>query len=202
MTIQPPTPAPSGRALAKAIVFALLVAVAVLVTTVLPAEFGIDPLGTGRALGLLDLYASESAAAAPAVVLPTEGGPVFAQVNPYKADSREFTLGAYGTLEFKYQLASGAAMLYEWKATEPVSFDFHTERAGNPAASDTFEKGEASGKRGAYIAPYTGIHGWYWKNNSDRDVRITLTSTGFYPSAKLFLDGGAGQDVALTDGSR
>jgi hypothetical protein len=115
---------------------------------------------------------------------------------------REFTIGAYGTLEFKYQLAGGAAMLYEWKATQPVSFDFHTEREGNPDASDTFEKGEASEKRGAYIAPYAGIHGWYWKNNTDREVRITLTSTGFYPSAKLFPDGGAGQDVALTDGPR
>jgi len=199
---QPATPAPSGRALAKAIVVALVISATVLVTTVLPAEFGIDPVGTGRAFGLLDLYAAESAAAAPAVILPTEGGPVFTQLNPYKADSREFTIGAYGTLEFKYQLAGGAAMLYEWKATEPVSFDFHTEREGNPDASDTFEKGEASEKRGAYVAPYAGIHGWYWKNNTDREVTITLTSTGFYPSARLFRDGGAGQDVALTGESR
>ena len=202
MNTQPATPVPSGRTLAKATAVALLIGIGVLVTTVLPAEFGIDPIGTGRAFGLLDLYAAESAAAAPAVILPTEGGPVFTQLNPYKADSREFTIGAYGTLEFKYQLAGGAAMLYEWKATEPVSFDFHTEREGNPDASDTFEKGEASEKSGAYIAPYTGIHGWYWKNNTEREVRITLTSTGFYGSAKLFVEGGAGQDVALTGESR
>ena len=193
---------PSGRALAKATFVAFVIGAAVLVTTILPAEFGIDPVGTGRALGLLDLYASESAAAAPSVILPTEGGPVFTQVNPYEADSREFTIGAYGTLEFKYHLAEGAAMLYEWKSTEPVSFDFHTEREGNPDASDTFEKGEASEKRGAYVAPYAGIHGWYWKNNTDREVAITLTSTGFYPSARLFRGGGAGQEVALTGAAR
>lgn len=181
---------------------ALLLGGAVLVTAVLPAEYGVDPVGTGEALGLLDLYASESAGAVPAVIVPTEGGPVFTQVNAYKADSREFTVGAYGTLEFKYQLGAGAAMLYEWKATEPLSFDFHTEREGNPDESDTFEKGEAAEKRGAYVAPYAGIHGWYWKNNTDRDVTITLTSTGFYSSARLFLDGGAGQDVALTGTSR
>jgi len=181
---------------------AMLLGGAVLVTTVLPAEFGLDPVGTGRVLGLLDLYASESAAAAPAIILPTEGGPLFTQASPYKADSREFTIGAYGTLEFKYQLAGGAAMLYEWRATEPLRFDFHTEREGNPDASDTFEKGEASEKRGAYIAPYAGIHGWYWKNNSDRAVKITLTSTGFYPAAKLFVDGGAGRDVPLAGESR
>jgi hypothetical protein len=193
---------PSGRALAKATVAALLVGCAVLVTTVLPAEYGMDPVGTGQALGLLDLYAAETAAAAPAVILPTEGGPVFTQASLYKTDSRKFIVGAYGTLEFKYQLDRGAAMLYEWKATQPVSFDFHTEREGNPDASDTFEKGEASEKRGAYIAPYAGIHGWYWKNNTERDVTITLTSTGFYPSAKLFRDGGAGVDVALAEEPR
>ena len=202
MDTQLATPVPSGRALAKATVVALLIGIGALVTTVLPAEFGVDPIGTGRALGLLDLYASESAAAAPAIVLPTEGGPVFAQVSPYKADSREFTIGAYGTLEFKYQLAGGAAMLYEWRATEPVSFDFHTEREGVPDAGDTFEKGEASQKRGAYVAPYAGIHGWYWKNNTEREVTIALTSTGFYPSAKVFRDGGAGVDVALADEPR
>jgi len=197
MTTHSATTVPSGRALAKATIVPLVLGGAVLVTTVLPAEFGVDPVGTGRALGLLDLYASESAAAAPAVILPTEGGPVFTQPSPYMTDARAFTIGAYGTLEFKYQLAGGAAMLYEWKATESVSFDFHTERGGTPDEGDTFEKGEASEKQGAYIAPYAGIHGWYWKNNTDRDVRITLTSTGFYPSARLYRDGGAGEDVAL-----
>jgi hypothetical protein len=196
------TAVPSGRALAKATLVAICLGGAVLVTTVLPAEFGVDPVGTGQAMGLLDLYASETAAAAPAIILPTEGGPVFTQASPYKSDAREFTIGAYGTLEFKYQLEAGAAMLYEWKASEPVSFDFHTERDGNPEASDTFEKGEASGKRGAYIAPYAGIHGWYWKNNTEREVTVMLTSTGFYPAAKMFRDGGAGVDVALTDEPR
>ena len=189
---------PSGRALAKATLIALLAGCAVLVTAVLPAEFCLDPLGTGRALGLLDLYASESAAAAPATIAPAPEGPVFTQVAAFNADSREFTLGAYGTMEFKYRLDEGSAMLYDWKATEELSFDFHTEREGNPDDSDTFEKGEASEKRGAYVAPYAGIHGWYWKNNTDRDVTVTLSSTGFYLSARLFRDGGAGQDVPLT----
>lgn len=197
-----PEEIPSGRALVKAMTVALAISGALLVTVLLPAEFGVDPVGTGRALGLLDLYASESAAAAPATILPTEGGPVFTQGGPYKADSRVLTLGAYGTLEFKYQLAGGAAMVYEWKASVPVSFDFHTEREGAAGGGNTFEKGEASEKRGAYIAPYAGIHGWYWKNNTEQDVTIALTSTGFYPSAKMFRDGGAGVDVALTDGPR
>jgi len=70
MNTQSATAVPSGRALAKATIVAMLLGGAVLVTTVLPAEFGLDPVGTGRVLGLLDLYASESAAAAPALLPP------------------------------------------------------------------------------------------------------------------------------------
>jgi hypothetical protein len=202
MTTHSAATVPSGRALAKATIVALCLGGAVLVTTVLPAEFGVDPVGTGQAMGLLDLYASESAAAAPAVILPTEGGPVFEQTSEYRADSREFTVGAYGTVEFKYQLDAGAAMLYEWKASEPVGFDFHTERDGNPDASDTFEKGEVAEKRGADGAPDAGVQGWDWKNNTEREVTVALTSTGFYSSAKVFRDGGAGVDVVLTNGPR
>ena len=43
--------APSKRALAKATSIALLVALILLFTAVLPAEYGFDPLKTGKALG-------------------------------------------------------------------------------------------------------------------------------------------------------
>jgi hypothetical protein len=184
-------PAPSGRSLLKATLVALVAAAIVLVVAVLPAEYGIDPLGAGRALGLDQLYAAEeavaTAAAAPAVIKPTEGGPVFAQFADYRVDSREFTLGPGEGMEFKYELDKGATMLYAWKANQYVDFDFHTEPEGKPSsASDSFEKGEAVQKRGAYVAPYNGIHGWYWENKGDRPISITLTTAGFYDEARLF----------------
>jgi len=43
--------APSARTLGKACATAVLAAAVILVVAVLPAEYGIDPLGTGRALG-------------------------------------------------------------------------------------------------------------------------------------------------------
>jgi len=184
-----PTPqAPSGRALAKATAVALVIAAVVLVTTVLPAEFGIDPLGTGRALGLNNLFGAGGAAAGPATIVPDGAGPVHPQLNEYRVDSREITIGPYQGLEFKYDLDKGASMLYSWKANAFLDFDFHTEPAGKPPeASDSFEKGQAAQKRGAYTAPYDGIHGWYWENTTDREVTLTLTSVGFYTSARLFL---------------
>jgi hypothetical protein len=185
-------PAPSGRALLKATIVALIVAGLVLVVAVLPAEYGIDPTGAGRALGLTALYeaeqTAETAAAWPAAFAPAEGGPVFPQNNEYRFDTREFKVAPNTGMEFKYDLDKGATILYSWKATGFVNFDFHTEPAGKPPeASDSFEKGEAVQKKGGYTAPYDGIHGWYWENPTDREVTVTLTTAGFYTEARLFL---------------
>ena len=46
---------PSKSAIVKATVIALAVATLILFTAILPAEYGIDPLRTGAALGLLGL---------------------------------------------------------------------------------------------------------------------------------------------------
>src|SRR5262249_20335915 len=48
---------PSGKRLLKSVLAAIAVAAVVLVAFVLPAEFGIDPIGAGRALGLTAIHA-------------------------------------------------------------------------------------------------------------------------------------------------
>ena len=52
--------APSGQRLAVSVGVALIVAAIVLVVAVLPAEYGIDPTGLGRAMGLTELNAPAS----------------------------------------------------------------------------------------------------------------------------------------------
>jgi hypothetical protein len=172
-------------------------AAAVLVTAVLPAEYGLDPVGTGRALGLLDLYAAE----APPVT-PREGGPVFPQAGDYRLDVRQLTVPSLGSIEFKYDLAKGAALLYTWRASAPVDFDFHTEPADAPGASQTFERGEAVEKSGFYAAPYDGIHGWYWENFNDRDVTVTLEAAGFFSEGRLFLSEAPPERITIPARSR
>jgi hypothetical protein len=184
---------PSRRSIAKASAVAFAVAMLVLVTAILPAEYGIDPLGTGRATGLLDLY---QAATAP--IAPDAGGPVTPQANTYRVDARQLTVPSLGSVEFKYQLAKGESFVYSWRASAPVDFDFHTEPAGRPAeASETFERGEAAQKQGIYTAPYDGIHGWYWENLFDTDVVVTLEAAGFFTEGRLFLANAAPQRVVI-----
>jgi len=187
---------PGAGSIARATALAAAVAAVVLVTAVLPAEYGIDPLGTGRATGLLDLYEAEQAPP-PAIAAAAEG-PIQSLAIDYRYDSRELTVPSLGSIEFKYQLAKGAPVIYSWRATAPIDFDFHTEPAGRPSsASETFERGEAMEKRGFYTAPYDGIHGWYWENLTDADVTITLEATGFFSEARLYIGDMPPQRLAI-----
>ena len=203
-TANPTPPAPSTGKLLKATLVALVAAAVVLVVAVLPAEYGIDPLGVGRATGLMALFEAGAEAeqdAAPARVAPSlEGGPHFPQLYQFRTDVREFTIAPGTGMEFKYNLDKGQTMLYAWKASNFVEYDFHTEPEGLPSeASDSFDQGSAAQKRGAYTAPYNGIHGWWWENTGTRDVTVTLETAGFYDEAMLFMPKTPPQNVEIPE---
>ena len=190
------TETPSTWTLVKAMAVALVVAAVILVTIVLPAEYGIDPLGTGAATGVINLSQAQ-----PPPIVASASGPIRPQPADYKVDTRQFGLLPYGGyVEYKYQLEAGAAMLYTWKATGEVNFDFHTEPAGKPpSASDSFERGTASEGRGSYTAPYAGIHGWFWENAGETPVTVTVTTAGFYTAAKEFREDGTTVEHPVQD---
>jgi hypothetical protein len=156
---------------------ALVAAAIILVTAVLPAEYNIDPLGTGRLLGLSDLAGAATS------------GAIKRQDAAYKTNTASFVLGPYEFVEFKYRLEQGATMVYSWTATGPVIYDFHSEPEGAPAGyAESFDKAQSPAAHGSYTAPFSGIHGWFWENPNSKLVTITLTTAGFYSSAQEFRD--------------
>lgn len=174
---------------------ALLVAGLVLVMFVLPAEFAVDPLGTGARTGLMDLgitgqqvEALETSAGA-----PTAGQPaiVAAQERPFQQETVEFKVGPRQWVEYKYRLDKGEALLYSWKTTAPVNVDFHAEPDGGPRGyAQTYETMQAAtAASGTMTAPFSGIHGWYWENTTDQEITVALTSSGYYNIAHEFRDG-------------
>jgi hypothetical protein len=176
--IEPPRREVSGRKVFAATMAALVLAAVALVTAVLPAEYGIDPIGTGRLLGLTAL-----ADARPGVLSP--------QPQAFREDSVEFVLGPFESVEYKYRLEMGATMVYSWQSTGALTFDMHSEPENAPEGyAESFEKAEAEASHGTYIAPFSGIHGWFWENRGQRDVTVTLTTAGFYTGAIEFRDGG------------
>jgi hypothetical protein len=167
----------SPRKIAAATGVALATAVLVLLTAVLPAEYGIDPLGAGRVLGLVAL-----AEASPGVIAP--------QASEFKRDAIEFVLGAYEAVEYKYRIDRGGSMLFSWRATGTVRYDFHSEPDGAPAGyAESFDQQESRDGHGAFDAPFPGIHGWYWENLGGEEVTIRLITAGFYSEAREFFAG-------------
>ena len=189
--------APSKERILKATGIAIAVALLLLFTVILPAEYGIDPLRTGAALGLTGI--SKAVEAAPpakgAVPTPVQGGSVYtAQAKTYKVDSEDFALGPHEGVEMKYHLQKGAGMVYAWKANGVLNFEFHGEPDQKPN-KDYFESYELNDKQGAdhsygsFTAPTNGIHGWFWENKGAKEIQIHLTTAGFYDSAKMYVDG-------------
>jgi hypothetical protein len=179
---------PSKRTLAITTAIALAAAVAILVTIVLPAEYGIDPLGTGKRLGLNVLAAPPpQAVPAPAgatMYKPLQEGPVGYYAAPAHTDSAQFTLRPYEYVEYKYRLEEGATMVYSWTANDAVVQDFHGERDGAPAGqAESYDKRDRKESYGAFTAPFPGIHGWYWENPGGNTITIDVISMGFYSAA-------------------
>ena len=169
----------------------LVVAGALAITVVLPAEYAIDPLGTGRWLGLIrdapPVGLPMQAAPAAAAAAPVQNGPIGTYGSPFNYDVFEITLQPYEFVEYKYQLAKGAHMLFSWTATASLLHDFHAERGGDAtgaaAVEESYDKAERREAHAGFIAPFSGIHGWFWENPGADPITIRLTSAGFYTSA-------------------
>jgi hypothetical protein len=204
----PRTEAPSKTTIARATGIALAIALLILFTAVLPAEYGIDPLKTGAALHLTDLAtanetkpASASRTAAAPVLAPA--GVYTAQSKVYKVDTEDLTLFPGDGVEIKYHMQKGAGMVYAWKANGKLRFEFHGEPDQKPN-QDYYESYELEDKVGqdhsfgSFIAPTTGIHGWFWENKTNQQVQMHLTTAGFYDGAKMYA-GDAPEDLPVED---
>ncbi|MEX2130341.1 MAG: hypothetical protein WD772_02555 [Pseudohongiellaceae bacterium] len=159
---------------------ALALAVVLLFTVILPAEFEFDPLGTGRLLGL------DALAGAGNLALEDD------QLEPHRQDFVEFHLEPFQSVEYKYQMDLDAPMVFSWSTDGgEVYYDMHAEPAGLGAEyAESFGIGNASAKMGTYHAPFAGIHGWFWENRGRQAVELRLYSAGFYVGSTIFGDGG------------
>ena len=84
----PRNEAPSRKTIARATGIALAIALLILFTAVLPAEYGIDPLKTGAALHLTDLARANETK--PASASRTSAAPVLAPAGVYTAQSKVY----------------------------------------------------------------------------------------------------------------
>jgi hypothetical protein len=197
--------APSGQRLALSVVAALAVAAIVLVTAVLPAEYGIDPTGVGRLLGLTELHQPARTLEVKDVIggnervreveIPEPGQPTPLpnpavhqdESAPPKTATVTLTLDIDQETEIKAVMREAKVLLYSWHADGGMVYsDFHGHDPS--VSSEAFvryrEDQEAAGGDGSLVAPFGGEHGWYWKNVSNNPVTVTLNLTGYFDDTK------------------
>ena len=183
--------------IAVAAAAALLVAGLVLVMFILPAEYGVDPLGIGARVGLVELgetgqqVAALEAAAAAGANGADQVAIIVAQERPFQVETIDFAVAAGEGMEYKYRLEEGEALLYSWTATGPVNYELHAEPDGAPRGyAQSYELRNATSQAsGTLTAPFSGIHGWFWENLSDQEVTVTLTTSGYYNLSHEFRTG-------------
>ncbi len=209
---------PSARQLIRSTFVALAVAGGLLATVVLPAEYGIDPTGIGRVLGLTKMgeiktgLAKEAAKAAAPPATPMAAAPVTtiaemaAEARPSPKASASvaagdpapsgqshqmaITLKPGQSAEVKLAMRKGAKATYRWTTRGgSVNFDTHGEP---PNAPKDFYHGYGKGRQverdeGVLEAAFDGQHGWFWRNRSQGEVTVSLSTQGEYSAIKRVL---------------
>lgn len=206
---------PAAGQLLRSTIIALLVAAVLLVTTILPAEYGIDLTGIGRVLGLTRTgeikvslakeASAEKTSSATAVPekIPSIQTPADAATPEMtklaEADVKQTTPAQHTmtvmlkpgqAAEIKLAMRKGASVRYEWStAGGSVNFDTHGDPVGAPK---NFYHGYGKGRNsladsGVLEAAFDGTHGWFWRNRSNAEVTVTLKTSGDYASIKRVL---------------
>ncbi len=191
MTNQTPIHAPpSRRRLFVAATVAIVVSAVIAIAFVLPAEFGIDPTGIGRLTGLIEI---SSPLSSPELELGARRKDVltlFDHAPPAetgKKDRWEIELAGYESIEFKYTLEQGARMAFTWRSSQSLRYDMHAHPFdGGEELTESYGVGDAALMQGLYVAPFTGIHGWYWQNRTLQPVKLVLEASGGFSTSTLF----------------
>ena len=99
--------------------------------------------------------------------------------------SIEIVVSAKKGIEYKIIALKGAKLKYEWHSKDGsfLFFDFHGEVKLEQGYSEFYESytvANSNSMAGTFTAPFEGIHGWYFKNNSNKDITVLLQLKGEY----------------------
>ncbi len=179
---------PSTGKLIKSTIAAAVAAGVILVSVVMPAEYGIDPTGMGKILGLQKMgeiktaLAREAAAELAKETTLSDKPAITAEIISAGAIlTHEMTvsLAVNESTEIKLKMNKDGQVRYSWATDQgAVFFDKHADSAD--IDYHIYNKGTDQKKEGTLMAAFDGSHGWYWKNRTAEPMIITLKTTGEY----------------------
>ena len=193
---------PTSKQLIKSTGIAIAVAAVLLVGVVLPSEYGIDPIGTGKLLGLKEMgeiktqLAKEAEAdrqkdVGTAVSEPIQNKAASVQSIPSQTisnqatrqDNMSVTLSPGEGAELKMVMEKGNLAKYNFTVKDGVvNYDLHGDGGGE---NISYKKGrELNGETGEIVAAFTGNHGWFFRNRGNSPIVVTLETNGNYRELK------------------
>lgn len=195
---------PSTAKLVKSTIIAAVSALMILVTVVMPAEYGIDPLGIGSLLGLkkmgeIKVSLAREAAAEQAAQTASAGRPapemrMAAAATPEKSvvdtargrtDEMQVTLAPNQGTEIKVELAKGKQVKYSWASSGgKANYDVHGDSRKLGIDYHGYSKGSEQKHEGVLKAAFDGHHGWFWRNRTGSTITVTLKVTGEHTGIK------------------
>ncbi len=166
-------------------IIAALIALAILVLFWLPAEYGYDPTGIGKKLGLTSMGEFKEARRHQSddddqagTVIESSTATIISSNGLWK-DEVELDIPANTGLEAKLVMDEGAIAAYEWTANGATVY--HDTHGENETQEISYNKGRGIAEdTGTLTAAFDGKHGWYWENRTQVKVTITLRTKGDY----------------------
>jgi hypothetical protein len=195
--------------LLKSLIIALIIGAVVLITSVLPAEYGLDPLGTGELFGFSKLYQRdkqieninpnsslnfkkikmEKLGSSPNIPKPMEANNPPPKIQYSKReDTITVVVPSEKGIEYKFKSLKYGSIEYEWSTDKGIVYiDFHGEvKQENPPKNVFYESytlAYSNNMAGTLTSPFEGKHGWYFRNETKEDIVVTIKLNGHY---KLF----------------
>tara|TARA_B100000470_G_scaffold134828_1_gene104380 strand:+ start:1216 stop:1824 length:609 start_codon:yes stop_codon:yes gene_type:complete len=198
---QPPTKKdlPTSAQLLKSTVIAIIMAIILLVMVILPAEYGTDPTGVGRLLGLkemgeikmslLDESYKESSQQNTTPSIEIDHTEEVMVNNTINKDVVEITIEPGQAIEIKLEMKSGSLVQYEWKTIMGVlNYNLHGDGYKGSQQFISYKKGRmVPSDSGELKAEFDGYHGWFWRNREKFSVTVSLQTSGDYIQIKQML---------------
>ncbi len=205
-----PEDLPSTASLIRSTLLALVSAAVISITIVLPSEYGIDPTGVGRALGLAEMgeikveleaeaakdlsfnLPDQDATSSVVAVVDRLIGAFFISSAAAQTTSPEWTdeikvdLTPGQGAEIKLVMKKGAKVEYSWVSENGrANYDLHGDGSGT---STSYKKGRGvPGDSGVFEAAFDGNHGWFWRNRDKQKITVILRVRGAYSEVKKYL---------------
>jgi len=122
---------------------------------------------------------------------PLRDGVLSIQPGKWRTDTINVPVPAGKGLEYKLTMKKGEGLVYNVSygtLSDPklmlVEFHGHTPQVNGVGDLMFYSKTGGAPESGVFTSPWDGIHGWYLKNDSPRDVVVKLELAGFYAPEK------------------